>query len=177
MKRSISGYIIKQKDTPVIQYARRIMQTCNNIIGFKIGIVIQYLFRSHSRSNQIQHLRNRKTHTPDRRATVANILVNGYSIQQIVHIIYDLFSCKTTLFYHNHNLIFQNAKTPAKSLNSILFLEDFRRLSIPLRKMLASNEMNNKKIKVAIMGGYGTFHEIAAHHYFKEIDVSFPISL
>ncbi|MDR0715119.1 MAG: prephenate dehydratase [Bacteroidales bacterium] len=30
--------------------------------------------------------------------------------------------------------------------------------------------MENKKIQVAIMGGYGTFHEIAAHHYFKDCD-------
>ncbi|MDR1866461.1 MAG: prephenate dehydratase [Bacteroidales bacterium] len=30
--------------------------------------------------------------------------------------------------------------------------------------------MENKKIQVAIMGGYGTFHEIAAHHYFKDAD-------
>jgi prephenate dehydratase len=31
--------------------------------------------------------------------------------------------------------------------------------------------MENKKIKVVIMGGYGTFHEIAAHNYFKEVEV------
>jgi prephenate dehydratase len=31
--------------------------------------------------------------------------------------------------------------------------------------------MNDKNIKVAIMGGYGTFHEIAALHYFKNKDV------
>jgi prephenate dehydratase len=31
--------------------------------------------------------------------------------------------------------------------------------------------MDEKKIKVAIMGGYGTFHEIAALHYFKGTDV------
>ena len=31
--------------------------------------------------------------------------------------------------------------------------------------------MNRKNIKVAIMGGYGTFHEIAALHYFRKIDV------
>jgi len=31
--------------------------------------------------------------------------------------------------------------------------------------------MNERKIKVAIMGGYGTFHEIAARHYFKGVDV------
>ncbi len=29
----------------------------------------------------------------------------------------------------------------------------------------------DKQIKVAIMGGYGTFHEIAALHYFKDADV------
>jgi len=27
--------------------------------------------------------------------------------------------------------------------------------------------MDEKNIKVAIMGGYGTFHEIAALYYFK----------
>jgi prephenate dehydratase len=31
--------------------------------------------------------------------------------------------------------------------------------------------MNKKSVKVVIMGGYGTFHEIAAHHYFKDVDV------
>jgi prephenate dehydratase len=28
--------------------------------------------------------------------------------------------------------------------------------------------MDHKNVKVAIMGGYGTFHDIAAHHYFKD---------
>ena len=31
--------------------------------------------------------------------------------------------------------------------------------------------MNEKEIKVVIMGGYGTFHEIAALHYFKDVKV------
>jgi prephenate dehydratase len=31
--------------------------------------------------------------------------------------------------------------------------------------------INRQDIKVAIMGGYGTFHEIAAHHYFSDMDV------
>jgi prephenate dehydratase len=36
--------------------------------------------------------------------------------------------------------------------------------------------MDEKNIKVAIMGGYGTFHEIAAHHYFKDMDVEIVTS-
>ena len=36
--------------------------------------------------------------------------------------------------------------------------------------------MDEKHIKVAIMGGYGTFHEIAAHHYFKDVDVEIVTS-
>jgi prephenate dehydratase len=36
--------------------------------------------------------------------------------------------------------------------------------------------MNKKNLKVAIMGGYGTFHEIAALHYFKDIDVEIVTS-
>jgi prephenate dehydratase len=31
--------------------------------------------------------------------------------------------------------------------------------------------MDEKQLKVASMGGYGTFHEIAALHYFKDMDV------
>ena len=36
--------------------------------------------------------------------------------------------------------------------------------------------MDEKYIKVAIMGGYGTFHEIAAHHYFRDVDVEIVTS-
>ena len=36
--------------------------------------------------------------------------------------------------------------------------------------------MNEQKIKAAIMGGYGTFHEIAVHHYFKDVDVEIVTS-
>ena len=37
--------------------------------------------------------------------------------------------------------------------------------------------MNEQDVlKVAIMGGYGTFHEIAAHHYFKDLDVEIVTS-
>ncbi len=36
--------------------------------------------------------------------------------------------------------------------------------------------MVEKCIKVAIMGGYGTFHEIAALHYFKDVDVEIVTS-
>ena len=39
------------------------------------------------------------------------------------------------------------------------------------------NRMNEKNVlKVAIMGGYGTFHEIAAYHYFKDMDVEIVTS-
>jgi prephenate dehydratase len=36
--------------------------------------------------------------------------------------------------------------------------------------------MDEKNIKVAIMGGYGTFHEIAAHHYFRDVDAGIVTS-
>jgi len=36
--------------------------------------------------------------------------------------------------------------------------------------------MNERKIKVAIMGGFGTFHEIAALHYFRGMDVEIVTS-
>ncbi len=36
--------------------------------------------------------------------------------------------------------------------------------------------MNEKNIKVAIMGGYGTFHEIAALHYFDDVDAEIVTS-
>ena len=36
--------------------------------------------------------------------------------------------------------------------------------------------MDEKNIKVAIMGGYGTFHEIAALHYFKDVNVEIVTS-
>jgi prephenate dehydratase len=36
--------------------------------------------------------------------------------------------------------------------------------------------MNKKDLKVAIMGSYGTFHEIAARHYFKDVDVEIVTS-
>jgi prephenate dehydratase len=36
--------------------------------------------------------------------------------------------------------------------------------------------MNQKNIQVAIMGGYGTFHEIAAYHYFKDRDAEIVTS-
>jgi prephenate dehydratase len=36
--------------------------------------------------------------------------------------------------------------------------------------------MEQKNIKVAIMGGYGTFHEIAAFHYFKDMDAEIVTS-
>ena len=36
--------------------------------------------------------------------------------------------------------------------------------------------MDKKNIKVAIMGGYGTFHEIAARHYFNDVNVEIVTS-
>jgi prephenate dehydratase len=36
--------------------------------------------------------------------------------------------------------------------------------------------MSETSIKVAIMGGYGTFHEIAAHQYFRDVEVEIVTS-